>query len=51
MKKGNIMKMSEKESMKSEIIKYAMCKIGTKRVSTLDGMTLEYKKQVLQHLC
>ena len=45
LKKGNIMKMSEKESMKSEIIKYAMCKIGTKRVSTLDGMTLEYKNK------
>ena len=44
-KKGNIMKMSEKESMKSEIIKYAMSKIGTKRVSTLDGMTLEYKNK------
>ena len=39
------MKMSEKESMKSEIIKYAMSKIGTKRVSTLDGMTLEYKNK------
>ena len=39
------MKMSEKESMKSEIIKYAMIKIGTKRVSTLDGMTLEYKNK------
>ena len=39
------MKMSEKESMKSEIIKYAMGKIGTKRVSTLDGMTLEYKNK------
>ena len=39
------MKMSEKESMKSEIIKYAMCKIGTKRVSILDGMTLEYKNK------
>ena len=37
--------MSEKESMKSEIIKYAMCKIGTKRVSILDGMTLEYKNK------
>lgn len=35
--------MSEKESMKSKIIKYAMSKIGTKRVSTLDGMTLVYK--------
>lgn len=34
-----------KESMKSEIIKYAMSKIGTKRVSTLDGMTLEYKNK------
>lgn len=45
LKKGNIMKMSEKELMKSEIIKYAMCKIGTKRVSTLDGMTLEYKNK------
>ena len=39
------MKMSEKETMKSEIIKYAMSKIGTKRVSTLDGMTLEYKNK------
>lgn len=39
------MKMSEKESMKSEIIKYAMSKIGTKRVSTLDGMTLVYKNK------
>ena len=37
--------MSEKETMKSEIIKYAMSKIGTKRVSTLDGMTLEYKNK------
>ena len=37
--------MSEKESMKSEIIKYAMGKIGTKRVSNLDGMTLEYKNK------
>ena len=35
----------EKESMKSKIIKYAMSKIGTKRVSTLDGMTLEYKNK------
>lgn len=39
------MKMCENESMKSEIIKYAMSKIGTKRVSTLDGMTLDYKNK------
>ena len=39
------MKMSEKETMKREIIKYAMSKIGKKRVSTLDGMTLEYKNK------
>ena len=39
------MKMSEKETMKSEIIKYAMSKIGTKRVSTLDSMTLEYRNK------
>ena len=33
------------ELMESKIIKYAMRKIGTKRVSTLDGMTLEYKNK------
>ena len=33
------------ESMESKIIKYAMRKIGTKRVSTLDGMTIEYENR------
>ena len=33
------------ESMESKIIKYAMRKIGAKRVSTLDGMTLEYENK------
>ena len=33
------------EEMESKIIKYAMWKIGTQRVSTLDGMTLEYENK------
>ena len=33
------------ESIESKIIKYAMRKIGTKRVSALDGMTLEYENK------
>lgn len=33
------------EEMESEIIKYAMRKIGTQRVSALDGMTLEYENK------
>lgn len=33
------------ELMESKIIKYAMRKIGTKRVSALDGMTLEYENK------
>lgn len=39
------LKYRSQKKMKSEIIKYAMSKIGTKRVSTLDGMTLEYKNK------
>ena len=31
------------EEMESKIIIYAMRKIGTKRVSILDGMTIEYE--------
>ena len=31
------------EALESKIIKYAMRKIGTKRVSALDGLTIEYK--------
>lgn len=31
--------------MESEIIKYAMRKIGTKRISALDGMTIVYKNK------
>ncbi|SCH15988.1 Uncharacterised protein [uncultured Clostridium sp.] len=31
------------ENMESKIIKYAMRKIGTKRVSTIDGLTIEYE--------
>lgn len=38
-----VLKMNE--TMESKIIKYAMRKIGTKRVSTLDGMTLEYENK------
>ena len=33
------------ELTKSKIIKYAMRKIGTKRVLALDGMTLEYENK------
>ena len=33
------------ELMESKIIIYAMRKIGTKRVSVLDGMTLEYENK------
>ena len=33
------------EEMKSKIIKYAMRKIGTQRISILDGMTLEYENK------
>ena len=33
------------EEMESKIIKDAMRKIGTQRVSTLDGMTLEYENK------
>lgn len=33
------------EELKSTIVKYAMRKIGTKCVSALDGMTLEYKNK------
>lgn len=33
------------EEMESKIIKYAMQKIGTQRVSTLDGMTIEYENK------
>ena len=33
------------ELMESKIIKYVMRKIGTKRVSALDGMTLEYENK------
>lgn len=32
-------------NMESKIIKCAMRKIGTKRVSTLDGMTIEYENR------
>ena len=31
------------EELENTIVKYAMRKIGTKCVSALDGMTLEYK--------
>mgnify|MGYP004526845679 FL=1 len=34
-----------KEAMEIKIIKYAMRKVGTTRVSTLDGMTLEYENK------
>ena len=37
--------MEMNESMESKIIKYAMRKIGTKRVSTLDCMTIEYENR------
>ena len=33
------------EEMESKIIRYAMQKIGTQRVSTLDGMTIEYENK------
>ena len=33
------------EEIESKIIKCAMRKIGTQRVSTLDGMTLEYENK------
>ena len=33
------------EGMESKIIKYAMQKIGTQRVSILDRMTLEYENK------
>lgn len=33
------------ESMENKIVKYAMRKIGTQIVSTLDGMTLEYENK------
>ena len=32
------------DRMESKIIRYAMRKIGSQRVSALDGMTIEYKK-------
>lgn len=37
--------MEMNENMESKIIKYAMRKIGTKRVSTLDCMTIEYENR------
>lgn len=36
---------SMNELMESKIIKYATRKIGTKRVSALDSMTLEYENK------
>ena len=33
------------EEMKSKIIKHAMRKIGTQRISILDGMTPEYENK------
>nr|WP_182435684.1 hypothetical protein [Clostridium sp. AM45-5] len=33
------------ENMESKIIKYAMRKIGTKRVSTLDHSIIEYENR------
>lgn len=33
------------EELESTIVKYAMRKIGTKCVSALDGMTLEYENK------
>lgn len=33
------------ESMESKIVRYAMRKIGTQRVSALDGITLEYENK------
>lgn len=33
----------ERDELEAKIVRYAMRKIGTKRVSALDGMTLEFK--------
>lgn len=41
--KGRLIEMNE--NMESKIIKYGMRKIGTKRVLTLDGMTIEYENR------